>query len=104
MRQHAGSIDKWSSADLDFHLAIARATQNPFYGILLEPLVGYLYDVIAEPYHQPGAIEHGLESHLQIFEAIQARDPERAYHAIIAHLEDSESRFGNHGSQDAVSA
>ncbi|MBL8157075.1 MAG: FadR family transcriptional regulator [Anaerolineae bacterium] len=98
MREHAGSIEKWSSADLDFHVSIARATQNPFYVILLEPLVGYLYDVIATPYNLPGAIEHGLESHLAIYEAIRARDPEGAYRAILAHLEDSENRLGNHGS------
>jgi GntR family transcriptional repressor for pyruvate dehydrogenase complex len=97
MREHAGSLEKWSSADLDFHLAIARASQNPFHVILLEPLVGYLYDVIAEPYNQPGATEHGLESHLEIFAAIKAHDPDRAFRAIIAHLDDSESRFGNPG-------
>ncbi len=98
MREHAGSIEKWSSADLDFHLTIARATQNPFYAILLEPLVGYLYDVIATPYNLPGAIENGLESHLEIIDAIKARDPERAYRGIIAHLQDSETRLGIHGS------
>ncbi len=103
MREHAGSLEKWSSADLDFHLAIARASQNPFYGILLEPLVGYLYDVIAEPYDQPGATKHGLESHIEILEAITARDPDRAFRAIIAHLKDSESRLGNRGEHDAVS-
>jgi GntR family transcriptional repressor for pyruvate dehydrogenase complex len=98
MREHAGSLEVWSSADLDFHLAIAHATQNPFYVILLDPLVGYLYDVIAEPYNQPGATEHGLESHLDIFAAIKAHDPDRAYQAMIAHLHDSESRLGNRGS------
>lgn len=103
MRDHAGNIETWSSADLDFHLTIARATQNPFYVILLEPLVGYLYDVIATPYNLPGAIEHGLESHVEITEAIKAHDPERAYQAIIEHLNYSESRLGIHGKNQADS-
>lgn len=98
MRQHAGSMEKWASADLDFHLAIARATQNPFFTLLLEPLVGQLHDVIAEGYTVPGATDHGLQAHIQIYEAIKAHDTERAESAILAHLRDSELRVGNHGS------
>ncbi|MCC6613178.1 MAG: FadR family transcriptional regulator [Anaerolineae bacterium] len=100
MRKHAAdSIDKWSSADLDFHIAVARATHNPFLLVLLEPLIGHLHDVIAEGYSVPGAAERGLQAHVEIFEAIKAADSERAYTAVIAHLHDSESRLGNHDSK-----
>lgn len=100
MREHAAnSIDKWSSADLDFHIAVARATHNPFLLVLLEPLIGHLHDIIAGGYSVPGATEHGLQAHIEIFEAIKAADSERAYTAVIAHLRDSENRVGNHDSK-----
>lgn len=98
MRNHGGNIEKWATADLDFHLAIARATQNPYMAILLEPLMGHLHDVIAEGYTMPGGTEQGMQSHIEIFKAIQAADPDRAYQAIIAHLMDFEKRLGNLGS------
>jgi GntR family transcriptional regulator, transcriptional repressor for pyruvate dehydrogenase complex len=98
MRNHGGSIEKWSSADLDFHLAIAHATQNPYLAILLEPLVGHLHDVIAEGYTMPGGTEQGLQAHVEILQAIRDGHSERAYRAIIAHLTDSENRLGNLGS------
>lgn len=98
MRNHGGNIEKWSTADLDFHLAIAQATQNPYLAILLEPLMGHLHDVIADGYTMPGGTEQGMQAHIEIFQAIKAGDPERAYRAIIAHLTDSEQRLGNIGS------
>jgi GntR family transcriptional regulator, transcriptional repressor for pyruvate dehydrogenase complex len=92
MREHAGSIEKWSQADLDFHLAIAKATHNPFLVLLLEPLVDQLRGVIAEGYRVPGAVERGLAAHIRILDCIKARDSEGAYQAIMEHLSDSEAR------------
>jgi GntR family transcriptional repressor for pyruvate dehydrogenase complex len=92
MRQHAGSIEKWTEADLDFHLAIAKATHNPFFSVLLEPLVNQLRRVIAEGYLVPGAVGTGLEAHTRLYECIKNRDPEGAYNAIMDHLHDSEVR------------
>jgi GntR family transcriptional regulator, transcriptional repressor for pyruvate dehydrogenase complex len=92
MRQHAGSIDKWSEADLDFHLSVARATHNPLLSVLLEPLVDQLRGVIAEGYLVPGAVDRGLEAHIRILDSIKNREPEQAYEAIMDHLSDSEAR------------
>ncbi len=87
-----GSLEKWSDADLAFHLGIARATHNPFLNILLEPLVDQLREVIAEGYLVPGATEKGLQAHLRIYNCIQAGDAEGAYQAIMEHLDDSAKR------------
>lgn len=87
-----GSIEKWSDADLAFHLGIARATHNPFLSILLEPLVDQLREVIAEGYLVPGATQKGLQAHLQIFDCIKKRNAEGAYQAIMEHLDDSARR------------
>lgn len=98
MRAGMSDISVWSQADLDFHLAIAKATHNPFLSVLLEPLVDQLRGVIAEGYLVPGAVERGLEAHVKLTEAIRNRDAEGAYQAIIDHLLDSESRVGTHSS------
>jgi GntR family transcriptional repressor for pyruvate dehydrogenase complex len=92
MREHAGSIERWSEADLDFHRAIAKATHNPFLAVLLEPLVDQLRGVIAEGYLVPGAVERGLQAHIRLFEYLKAKDAEGAYQAILDHLSDSEAR------------
>jgi GntR family transcriptional repressor for pyruvate dehydrogenase complex len=92
MREHEGSIERWSEADLDFHLMIARATGNPFLSLLLEPLVGQLRSVIAEGYMVPGATETGLEAHSKLYDCIKAKDPDGAYKVIMDHLYDSEKR------------
>jgi DNA-binding FadR family transcriptional regulator len=87
-----GSIEKWSDADLAFHLGIARATHNPFLSILLEPLVDQLREVIAEGYLVPGATDKGLQAHERIFNCIQNGDADGAYQAIMEHLDDSAKR------------
>jgi DNA-binding FadR family transcriptional regulator len=90
MKEHAGSIEKWSEADLDFHLGVAKATHNAFLRLLLEPLVDQLRGVIAEGYMVPGAVERGLEAHQNLYDLIKNRNVEGAYIAIIEHLSDSE--------------
>jgi GntR family transcriptional repressor for pyruvate dehydrogenase complex len=92
MQEHGGSIERWSEADLDFHLGIARATHNPFLAVLLEPFVDQLRGVIAEGYLVPGAAERGLHAHVKVFNCIKANDAEGAYQAILEHLSDSEAR------------
>lgn len=92
METHINSMEHWSEADLDFHLAVAKATHNAFLSILLEPLVGQLRGVIAEGYLVPGAVERGLEAHRNLYQAIQSGDEEGAYQTIMAHLIDSETR------------
>jgi GntR family transcriptional repressor for pyruvate dehydrogenase complex len=92
MKSHTKSMEHWSEADLDFHLEIARATHNPFLGLLLEPLVDQLRGVIAEGFLVPGAVEKGLEAHFRLYSCICDRDAEGAYETMIEHLRDSESR------------
>lgn len=92
MQAHHGVMDQWVEADLEFHLAIADATQNPFLRAILEPLVSQLQEVIAEGYRVPGATETGFKAHQRILKAIRLRDPDAADRAVMHHLQDSEQR------------
>lgn len=93
MSAGADHVETWTQADLDFHLAIAQATHNPFLSVLLEPLVDQLRGVIAEGYRMSGAVERGFAAHVRLTQAIKAQDAEAAYQAIIDHLKDSEARL-----------
>ncbi len=99
MIEHVGAIERWAEADLEFHLAIARATQNPFLGILLEPLVDRIRAVIVEGFLVPGAVERGLEAHKQILDCLRQHDSEKAYRTISDHLRDSENSIHLFGSK-----
>lgn len=93
MAESVNSVDDWTNADLAFHLAVARATHNPLFNVLLQPLVDQLRTVITEGFLESGAAERGYEAHREVYRSIQAKDSERAYAAIIDHLHDSEERL-----------
>jgi DNA-binding FadR family transcriptional regulator len=101
MEANKDNRSMWTKADLDFHIAVAGASHNPFMSLLLEPLVGQLREVISEGYHQPEAVKFGLQAHTLILDCIERGDPEGAYAAMVEHLNDSEARVerfmgGNH--------
>ena len=77
-------------ADVGFHRAIATATGNEFYEVLLdsirEVLITAQLPTLAEPKIVRGAIKH----HAAILKQIEAGDPEGARQAMRAHLQDAE--------------
>lgn len=103
MEKHAGNIEAWSKADLDFHIGVAAAAQNPLFRILLYPLVDQLRDVIREGYAEPGAAERGLEAHRQIFDRIRHGDADGAHQAMLEHLHDSQERVARLHARRAAS-
>ena len=90
----AGQEDsiKWVKADLAFHQALAEATHNPLFGLLLGSFTDLFEDLILTGYYfQPG-IKVGLEAHRLILQALQARDAQAAFEAMMDHLGESERR------------
>jgi GntR family transcriptional regulator, transcriptional repressor for pyruvate dehydrogenase complex len=90
MRANIKSHETWTEADLDFHVSVARATNNPFQAMLLEPLVEQLREVISEGFAKPGASHDGLTAHEKLMECIKEHDPEGAYQTMVEHLLHSE--------------
>jgi GntR family transcriptional repressor for pyruvate dehydrogenase complex len=74
-------------ADLDFHLALAEATENPLIPTLIDSIVGLLREQRARIFRVPGGPERGQFHHKQILAAIERHDPEAAREAMRAHLE-----------------
>lgn len=72
--------------DLEFHFALARATHNVFFEILLEPLTDALLEGIKLSSQLPGVKEEGYQYHRRILEKIIAHDGDGASDEMYAHL------------------
>jgi GntR family transcriptional repressor for pyruvate dehydrogenase complex len=73
-------------ADVDFHLAVATATQNELFPFLLEAMGDVMMWIRVTTMQLPGDLEEGVESHSMILAAVRAKDPSRARRTMRAHL------------------
>ncbi len=76
-----------SDIDIEFHTAIAKATQNP----IIERIIPIIIESIIKGYFEtvnvPGSADRALKYHKSIFKAINNSDPEGAEKEMQAHLE-----------------
>jgi GntR family transcriptional regulator, transcriptional repressor for pyruvate dehydrogenase complex len=80
--------DPWVEADLEFHLAIARASGNRIMQFLMEALAGTIRENIRLLQRQRDLRDARatLRRHLAIYEALRARDPAAARAAMQKHF------------------
>jgi GntR family transcriptional repressor for pyruvate dehydrogenase complex len=76
----------YPEVDLEFHFALARATHNVFFELLLDPLTDALLEGIKQSSQLPGVKEEGYQFHLRIFENVIAHDGDGASKEMYAHL------------------
>ena len=77
-----------------FHEQIYRAARNRFLLKSLQSLLNFVPLLGPTTYNAPGRIDNALAEHIEIVEAIRARDPARAEEAIRRHVRHShESRI-----------
>ncbi len=79
--------DLFVEADLDFHLALAEATQNPLIPALVDTIIGLLREQRKRTALVEGGLRRGQLHHKKILEAIINRDPQAARLAMHDHLE-----------------
>ena len=89
MRAHTDDSHAWARADWGFHKALARASHNTLFPMLLNPLYEQILVAFEEAWRYPRAYESGLRYHAKIIEHVRARDPKAARAAMLAHLEQS---------------
>ena len=85
-------VERASRLDLEFHRAIAKATGNELYLLLLDSIGEALLE-IRRGNLQTGAADETLRAHRAILDAIHARDPERARRAMATHLDQVERHW-----------
>jgi GntR family transcriptional repressor for pyruvate dehydrogenase complex len=86
MEANVDDNDAFVKADLDFHLAVARAGKNELLGQFYHLLRKLIVEVIHEMLNLPSVKEDSIPYQRAIVEAIEARDPERAREAAVAHM------------------
>jgi GntR family transcriptional regulator, transcriptional repressor for pyruvate dehydrogenase complex len=91
MKNNLGNEVLGEKADLEFHMAIARASQNPLLVCLMERVSGMIVDAMRETrrlvlYSNQTTMEQLFEEHQLIFQAIKEHDEETARNAMLTHL------------------
>lgn len=92
MQEANGNEELGEKADLEFHLAIAKASQNHLLASLLDHVSGLLQETIKETrrlwlYSNETTTEKLYEEHKAIYEAICREDADQAREAMLEHLE-----------------
>lgn len=97
MRAYGDDFERRDGADRDFHVAIAEATGNGSFALVVKALWeqrrGELWTKIEEHFHTPGLREKTLSDHAAIVAALAAHDPEAARGAMHRHLARVEREF-----------
>ncbi len=86
MRRETEDVEAAARDNLEFHRAIARATHNELFLLLLDSIGSTLIDIRRENLGS-GSAPMTLGQHEQVLDRIVARDPVGARAAMAAHLE-----------------
>lgn len=97
MRAHGDDFEQRDEADRDFHVAIAEATGNGSFALVVHALWeqrrGELWTKIEEHFHTAALREKTLSDHAAIVAALAARDGAAARAAMHRHLARVEREF-----------
>lgn len=81
------NVEVFAEADLDFHLALAEATQNPIIPVLVDSIIDLLREQRKRIGLVDGGLQRGQSHHKKILDAVMRRDPQAARKAMQEHLE-----------------
>lgn len=92
LTKFAEDEEHFTRYDLDFHSALATATHNELYSVLMAPITELLLEFRLTAYRvdKQGAIEGALTFHQEILDRIKAGDPKGARQAMRLHLDQAE--------------
>ena len=79
-------LSEFEKTDVAFHLAIAKIGNNPVFPALHAGISEWLSNQRTVSLRVPGVKDQAYESHVEIFDAISSRNPEKAWQAMNRHL------------------
>jgi GntR family transcriptional repressor for pyruvate dehydrogenase complex len=94
--------EAYIEADLDFHLALAEAAENPLILSLLDSIVGLLREQRMRIFFEDGGPQRGQYHHARILAAIERRDAEASRAAMRDHLQQVREDSRPHQHRGAV--
>ncbi len=86
--------------DLAFHLEVAVAAHNRILEAVLASLASLLAELMVRTLGEPEAHQRTARFHREVYEAIAARDPERARAAMRSHLDPAPAELGRQYDDD----
>jgi DNA-binding FadR family transcriptional regulator len=86
MQAAANDPEVFAQKDAEFHRRLGQTTHNPLITLLLDSIRDLIAEVRTRVAHDPGLYDRVMPGHLRILEAVAARDPQRARHAMMEHL------------------
>jgi len=78
--------DEFNKADMAFHVALAKATGNDLFLLVISPIVDIFHDLYHVAHRVPGAAARGQAFHWIILKHIEAGNAEEAREAMRAHM------------------
>ena len=94
MRNSMSTNKEYLNADIEFHLAIAKASQNKIFTMILQIIRPLLEDMIQETLKEHHRPEKSMKFHERIFLSIKNKDPNLSALAMKEHLEGTKSLLG----------
>ncbi|KRW27092.1 GntR family transcriptional regulator [Acinetobacter baumannii] len=91
--EKATTIEEFIEPDIQFHLAIAKATHNDLLAYMSKMLVLPLQQSIQVTSLRPNLQGHSLPRHKAILTAIENKDPLSARHASLVQLDDTKMAY-----------
>ncbi|QHS52198.1 FadR/GntR family transcriptional regulator [Edaphobacter sp. 12200R-103] len=87
MEESVGDARRFAALDLEFHLCLAKASNNKLALDLVAVIRGQLERGVAKVLQLPDAMPLSVEEHKQILQAVMNRDSEQARAAMQHHLQ-----------------
>ncbi|MBE4721254.1 FadR/GntR family transcriptional regulator [Acinetobacter baumannii] len=91
--ERATTVEEFIEPDIQFHLAIAKATHNDLLAYMSKMLVLPLQQSIQVTSLRPNLQGHSLPRHKAILTAIENKDPLSARHASLVQLDDTKMAY-----------
>jgi GntR family transcriptional repressor for pyruvate dehydrogenase complex len=85
--------EKASIADVEFHRALARATHNELFLVMLDSIGDALLEIRRATLGAPGRLRDGVAFHLRILDRVAAHDVEGADLAMREHLAEADAAW-----------
>ena len=91
MELNLSSGYRYIEADKLFHVALAEATKNLIFSLLLNSIVDLLQEARRLAISTPGAGDRSIHYHRRILEAVKNRDAEEAFIAMSEHMQQTKN-------------
>jgi GntR family transcriptional regulator, transcriptional repressor for pyruvate dehydrogenase complex len=87
--EDAPNAKEAAALDVDFHQALATATGNELFGVMLSSIGDVLVEIRVKSFNAPEMRRYAVKAHRAILKAVEAHDTEAAREAMSEHLETS---------------